>query len=68
MLGKSTLKGNFLPGVEYIGCSEKAVLGKQLLLCCLCDHHHRTADLSLRDNLYTYLYICLGVVLPLLSQ
>lgn len=68
MLGKSTLKGRFLPSVEYIACSEKEVLGKELLLYCLCDHHHKTADLSLRDDLYAYLYICLLVLLPLLSQ
>lgn len=43
MLGKNTLKGNSLPSVEYIGSSEKEVLGEQLLLYCLCYHHHRTA-------------------------
>ena len=68
MLGKSTWKGNSLPSAEYIGSSEKDVLEEQLLLYCLCYHHHRTADLSLRDDLYIYLYICIEVLLPLLSQ
>lgn len=63
-----TLKGNSLPSVEYSGFSENYVLGEQLLLCCLCYHYHGTADLSLRDDLYICLYICIDALLPLLYQ